>query len=79
MQKVCCSEGGSLNDALNTETCQPGGSRLESDGVVASAALELSGSWATRGTATHSSRLRARSAGKNFRAFGASQFLRGPR
>ena len=40
-----------------TETCQAG--PVEKDGVVGSAALELSGSWATRGTATHSSRLRA--------------------
>ena len=40
-----------------TETCQAG--PVENDGVVGSAALELSGSWATRGTATHSSRLRA--------------------
>ena len=46
MQKVCNSEDGSLNDALKLAR------RIENDGVVASAALELSGSWATPGTAT---------------------------
>ena len=37
MQKVCNSEDGGLNDALKLAR------RVESDGVVASAALELSG------------------------------------
>ena len=46
MQKVCNSEDGGLNDALKLAR------RVENDGVVASAALELSGSWATPGTAT---------------------------
>ena len=41
MQKVCNSEDGGLNDALKLAR------RVENDGVVASAALELSGSWAT--------------------------------
>ena len=41
MQKVCNSEDGGLNDALKLAR------RVEYDGVVASAALELSGSWAT--------------------------------
>ena len=42
MQKVCNSEDGGLklNDALKLAR------RVENDGVVASAALELSGSWA---------------------------------
>ena len=38
--KVCNSEDGGLNDALKLAR------RVENDGVVASAALELSGSWA---------------------------------
>ena len=46
MQKVCNSEDGGLNDALKLAR------RVENDGAVASAALELSGSWATPGTAT---------------------------
>ena len=49
MQKVCNSEDGGLNDALKLAR------RVENDGVVASAALELSGSWAIThlpGTAT---------------------------
>ena len=46
MQKVCNSEDGGLNDALKLAR------RVENDGVVASAALELSGRWATPGTAT---------------------------
>ena len=37
MQKVCNSEDGGLNDALKLAR------RVENDGVVASAALELSG------------------------------------
>ena len=41
MQKVCNSEDGGLNDALKLAR------RVENDGVVASAALELSGRWAT--------------------------------
>ena len=40
MQKVCNSEDGGLNDALKLAR------RVENDGVVASAALELSGRWA---------------------------------
>ena len=44
MQKVCNSEDGGLNDALKLAR------RVENDGVVASAALELSGSWATTAT-----------------------------
>ena len=40
------SEDGGLNDALKLAR------RVENNGVVASAALELSGSWATPGTAT---------------------------
>ena len=44
MQKVCNSEDGGLNDALKLAR------RVEYDGVVASAALELSGSWATTAT-----------------------------
>ena len=46
MQKVCNSEDSGLNDALKLAR------RVENDGAVASAALELSGSWATPGTAT---------------------------
>ena len=49
MQKVCNSEDGGLNDALKLAR------RVENDGVVASAALELSGRWAIThlpGTAT---------------------------
>ena len=46
MQKVCNSEDSGLNDALKLAR------RVENDGVVASAALELSGSWATTGTAS---------------------------
>ena len=38
MQKVCNSEDSGLNDALKLAR------RVENDGVVASAALELSGS-----------------------------------
>ena len=38
------SEDGGLNDALKLAR------RVENDGVVASAALELSGSWATTAT-----------------------------
>ena len=43
MQEVCnsVSEDSGLNDALKLAR------RVENDGVVASAALELSGSWAT--------------------------------
>ena len=44
MQKVCNSEDGGLNDALKLAR------RVEHDGVVASAALELSGSWAPTAT-----------------------------
>ena len=44
MQKVCNSEDGGLNDALKLARW------VENDGVVASAALELSGSWATTAT-----------------------------
>ena len=44
MQKVCNSEDGGLNDALKLAR------RVENDGIVASAALELSGSWATTAT-----------------------------
>ena len=48
MQEVCnsVSEDSGLNDALKLAR------RVENDGAVASAALELSGSWATPGTAT---------------------------
>ena len=46
MQKFCNSEDGGLNDALKLAR------RVENDGAVASAALELSGSWATPGTRT---------------------------
>ena len=86
MQKVCKSKDGGLNDAL--KLARRVRSWVENDGVVGiSAALELSGSWATTGTASrrrtaeHSAGAAdcARSAGKNFRACGASQFLRGPR
>ena len=45
MQKVCNSEDGGLNDALKLAR------RVENDGVVASAALELSAS-KVPGTAT---------------------------
>ena len=47
MQEVCnsVSEDSGLNDALKLAR------RVENDGAVASAALELSGSWATPGTA----------------------------
>ena len=44
MQKVCNSEDGGLNDALKLAR------RVENDGVVASAVLELSGRWATTAT-----------------------------
>ena len=46
MQEVCNSEDSGLNDALKLAR------RVENNGAVASAALELSGSWATPGTAT---------------------------
>ena len=46
MQKVCNSEDGGLNDALKLAR------RVENDGVVASAALELSANSAIPGTAT---------------------------
>ena len=46
MQKVCNSEDGGLNDALKLAR------RVENDGVVASAAIDLSGTFATPFTPT---------------------------
>ena len=69
MQKVCNSEDSGLNDALKLAR------RVENDGVVASAALELSGRWAI----THLPGTATTVAPDNFfRACGASQFLKGP-
>ena len=44
IQKVCNSEDSGLNDVLKLAR------RVENDGVVASAVLELSGRWATTAT-----------------------------
>ena len=68
MQKVCKSKDGGLNDALKLAR------RVEYDGVVASAALELSGSWATTGTATHSSRFARAAQAKIFAPAAPSSF-----
>ena len=53
MQKVCHSEDGGLNEALKLAR------RIENDGVVASAALELSGSCGRPGVVNFSNRHRS--------------------